>query len=125
MIAKVAASHNLKITSNLDNTDGMLSAESEINLYRIVQESLNNIVRHAHATEASVVVKKNDRAIDVIIKDDGKGFHKDSTPIAEAGRGGFGLTGIIERARIIGAKAQIESASGRGTTISIAIPSSR
>jgi signal transduction histidine kinase/ligand-binding sensor domain-containing protein len=124
MLIKVAQSHSLRITSNLQDIDGILAAESEINLYRMVQESINNIVRHARATEATVLLRKNERAIEMSISDNGRGFDPAAPGNSEAG-GGFGLTSLLERARIIGARAQIESTKGQGTTISIQIPLSR
>ena len=87
----------------------------QINLYRIIQESVNNIVKHSGATEAAVAVKKNSHSLQITIHDNGKGFN-----LAEVeGRRGFGLIGISERARILGAKHRIHSVPGQGTTVGI------
>ena len=94
---------------------------SEINLYRIVQESLNNIVKHSDATAASLRITRGARHVSIQIQDNGKGFDRAAQA---AGAGGFGLTGIAERARILGGKETIRSAPHEGTTIilEIALP---
>ncbi|MFL6211963.1 MAG: two-component regulator propeller domain-containing protein [Pyrinomonadaceae bacterium] len=115
LVRKVAAASGLACTAEIDPLDGLFTKEAEINLYRIVQESLNNIVKHAHASAASVVVRCEARAVLVRISDDGRGFAPDS----EGERRGFGLSGIAERARILGGQPVIESAPGRGTTLTL------
>src|SRR6185436_17194684 len=122
MIKKAAASDSLLITSEIEPLDGLFSPEGEINLYRIIQESVNNIVRHAHATAASVTIKREAQQIEVRIQDNGRGFVVGAGTNYEPGQGGFGLIGIAERARILGAQIVTESAPGQGTLITINIP---
>ncbi|MFN0108204.1 MAG: two-component regulator propeller domain-containing protein, partial [Blastocatellia bacterium] len=74
MIQKVSETSDLRFAVEVDGIDGLFTPEGEINLFRIVQESVNNIVEHAQATEASVTIKKTDRSVSVTIRDNGKGF---------------------------------------------------
>lgn len=96
-----------------------LLPEIEINLYRIAQESLNNITKHARATNVSVMLEKPDHHIVLIVEDNGIGFD----PNKKTNRSkGLGLVGMIERAALIGGTVEIESAKGKGTTIYARVP---
>ncbi|HEX4951391.1 MAG TPA: ATP-binding protein, partial [Blastocatellia bacterium] len=117
MIRKVSAAAQLDIASSIDNLDGRLSPAAEINLYRIVQEGLNNIVKHAAATEASVQVRCLPPNLQVVIQDNGRGFVR-----AEVPPSGFGLTGLSERALLLHGTLQIASAPGQGTRITLTMP---
>src|SRR5262249_25948389 len=90
----------------------------QISVYRIIQESLNNIVKHAGARAAAVRVTREAAAVEMTISDDGRGFVDARDPDGES-HSGFGLIGIRERARLLGATPIIESVSGRRTTITI------
>jgi PAS domain S-box-containing protein len=93
--------------------DERLDTEAETTLYRIAQEALTNVARHAHAGSVDVILERRGDSVMLIVEDDGVGF--------EAGahrRGhGFGLIGMQERAALVGATLEIESAAGKGTTI--------
>jgi signal transduction histidine kinase len=116
MVKSVADSGPILFTTEIADLDGLLSKEAEINLYRIVQESLNNIVQHSAATKASLVVKNDLNSIQIKVQDNGKGF---AGNVGDPAFGGLGLIGIAERAKILGASCDISSVLGRGTTISI------
>jgi len=118
LLDNVADSHALKITRELDEIAGLLSKEAETNLYRIVQEGVNNILKHSEAGHMAVKMKKGPGFIVLAITDDGKGFVPGEVN-AGPRKGGLGLTGVIERTRLLGGSHTIESAPGRGTTISI------
>jgi signal transduction histidine kinase/ligand-binding sensor domain-containing protein len=120
IIAKVSHSSEVKFSSALDRIDGLFSPESEINLYRIVQESLNNIVKHSGATEAKIVITRNANSVTLTIQDNGRGFNNEATAARERGNG-FGLKGISERARMLGARYVVQSAVGQGTTITLSL----
>lgn len=97
-----------------------LGYEIETNLYRIAQEALNNILKHARATQVSVLLEKSRGTISLIIEDNGVGFNP---PRDKASRQkGLGLVVMLERARIIGGNLEIESAKGKGTTVFARIP---
>jgi ligand-binding sensor domain-containing protein/signal transduction histidine kinase len=127
MLERVSKANGLRITKDLDELDGLLSNEDEINVYRIVQEGVTNIVKHAAATEAGVAIKREAGRVRIMIRDNGKGFSGDGTTgLPRDGSGderGFGLIGIAERARLMSSEPIIRSALGRGTTIEITLDS--
>ena len=96
-----------------------LPFEIETNLYRIAQEALNNIQKHAEAKTVSVLLEKRGDTLTLIVEDDGKGFSVKN----KKNRGtGLGLVGMSERAKIIGGDLEIESAKGKGTTVFVRVP---
>lgn len=129
MVEKVSETHGLQTTINLVPLDGLWSPEIEINLYRIVQESLNNIVKHAQATTCRVTALRQSQTITLEIADNGHGFvsAERGTRNTEANgqahahhpKSGFGLLGMAERIRLLGGQWQIQSAPGAGTTITL------
>ena len=116
LVERVAGSCPVALDARLDYVDDLFTADSAINLYRIVQEGLNNVVKHSGAGRASVSLRRGASELVLTIEDDGKGF----TPGPEGGaspRRGLGLAGLAERARIIGAGLTVLSTPGRGTTL--------
>ena len=93
-----------------------LSIEKE--LYKIVQESLNNVVKHARAQHLTVNLRFDEQAVFMVIEDDGLGFELSTVKQS----GGMGLRGIEERVERLGGKFEIESFPGKGTKLSVAIP---
>ncbi|MDQ4120235.1 MAG: histidine kinase [Acidobacteriota bacterium] len=116
IIKKVAQSSTIHLEWEVDSLDDLFSPEVEINFYRIVQESLNNIVKHSEAESATIKIKRIERTVKLIISDDGKGFDLESKQTS-----GFGLTGIAERAAIINARYTLHSVPGEGTTLTLTI----
>ena len=114
VVNKAAAASEIAFSAAIEKIDGLIPKESEINFYRIVQESVSNSVKHSQATEASVTVRREGDRLRLVIRDNGKGFTP-GAPNARPGRGGFGLVGISERAQLLGGKAVIQSAPGQGT----------
>ena len=128
MTENLSHSSGLRIECSCDKLDHQMPKEIEIHLYRIIQEALSNIVRHASAHNARVEVRDNPKSIDVIIHDDGCGFdvrefrgEQLSKHSGDVSRG-FGLASMSERARIIGGTLTIESAALSGTTIRTTLP---
>ena len=95
---------------------GRLPAVMENALYRIVQEALTNIAKHSGATRAAVMVERRGGQVHTIVEDDGKGFDADA-PRQPDGKGGLGLSGIRERAELLGGVVEVESVPGKGTTL--------
>ncbi len=122
MIQKVGDTSDLRFAIEVDAIDGLFTPEGEINLFRIVQESVNNIVEHAQATEASVTIKRNDRGLAVTIRDNGKGFD-DVQNLGGSVPRGFGLVGMTERAHVLGGEYKIQSVAGQGTTVTLVVDS--
>ncbi|HZS45458.1 MAG TPA: two-component regulator propeller domain-containing protein [Blastocatellia bacterium] len=121
MANKITATTAVRVKTHLDVIDGLLTPEMEIHLYRIIQESLNNIIKHAAASEAEVTIIKSGQIIEIIIQDNGCGFVPASRGESRNG-GGFGLLGLTERARILGCIPVIQSSPGSGTRIELSIP---
>jgi signal transduction histidine kinase len=107
-------------TTGLDGE--RLSPEAETNLYRIAQEALNNVIKHAQASRVDMLLERRDSALVLIIEDDGVGF---TSNIEEEKSGidrGLGLVGMRERAALIGGTLEIESTPDLGTTVFARIP---
>jgi PAS domain S-box-containing protein len=99
-----------------------LLPEIEINLYRIGQEALNNISKHAKATNVSAILERRDGTISLIIEDDGIGFEPTKKAVMTGDDRGMGLLGMKERAELVGGNIEIESSQGNGTTIYVRVP---
>jgi len=97
--------------------EGALSAEHETAIYRIVQEALTNIVKHASATSVSIVVTSKDGFVRAVVEDDGGGFDAGT-----ARKGALGLVGMRERAQLLGGRLDVESSPGAGTTVVAELP---
>ena len=96
-----------------------LPPEIETTIYRLVQEALNNVVKHARADRVDVVLERSDESLSLIVEDNGVGFDPSQPPATDHG---FGLIGMRERAALIAADLQIESSAGRGTTVLVRVP---
>jgi len=119
MLRKAVSTGGPQITADLEPIDGLLSKDSEVSLYRIVQESVNNMLKHARATEASVSLQRKSQELILTIRDNGMGF---SPSQLDSAGPGFGLAGMNERVRILGGTISIHSAEGQGATITVRIP---
>jgi signal transduction histidine kinase len=93
-----------------------LPSEVETALYRIVQESLTNVVKHARARRVSISLTRMEGSVKAVIEDDGQGFDSASPD------GGHGLIGMRERLALLGGHLRIESSEGAGTTIAADVP---
>jgi two-component system, NarL family, sensor histidine kinase DegS len=103
------------------NTDGRLSPQAEVAIYRIVQEALNNTTKHASATHACVQIRRELNKVCLTISDDGIGFDVQSV-LGQKGRPGLGLIGMRERLIPLHGECVINSGPGKGTEISIWVP---
>ena len=119
---RVSENCPIVFASHVDEIDGMFDKESEINIYRIVQEGINNVVKHSGATEAAVVVKMEPGGLSISIRDNGRGFESDEMLAEDSPAAGFGLSGIRERAQIMSGVAKLESSPGRGVNLKVEIP---
>jgi signal transduction histidine kinase len=97
--------------------DERLPAEAETALYRIVQESLTNVVKHAKARRVSILLARREGSVKAVVEDDGRGFDP-----AELGDDGFGLVGMRERLALLGGRLEVESGPEAGTTIAAEVP---
>jgi PAS domain S-box-containing protein len=104
------------------DTGGRISPNVEVALYRIVQEALNNITKHARAAHVSIRIRKDQNRIHLTVTDDGAGFDV-QTVMGQKGRSGLGLIGIRERLIPLRGECIINSSPGKGTEISVQVPS--
>jgi signal transduction histidine kinase/ligand-binding sensor domain-containing protein len=116
MIEKVAATTRIRFVEELVPLDDLFSKDDAITLYRVVQESLNNLVKHAQASEAGVRIERRTDSITLTIQDNGRGFAPSD---AAAKPSGFGLAGMGERVRMLGGELRVDSQEGQGTTVTI------
>jgi two-component system, NarL family, sensor histidine kinase DegS len=112
------------LTANLSivGHETRLPAYTEVTLFRMVQELLNNVRAHAHAGHVQVALAFGDAQVAVSVEDDGSGFDAAELQAGARGRHGLGLATIHERAEMLGGKAQVESRIGRGTKVRIELP---
>ncbi len=106
----------------IEGTPQALLPELELGLYRLAQESLSNVRRHAQANHAEVILRYETDAVELFVIDDGIGFDVPEDPGELLRLGRLGLMGIHERARLFGGEAWIESERGRGTSVRVRIP---
>ncbi|WP_422105436.1 tetratricopeptide repeat-containing sensor histidine kinase [Winogradskyella sp.] len=118
LVYNINASTDLFFTEDIDNIDNILSKSSELHVYRIIQEALSNIVKHAEAKAVKMRVKKVDDKINVLVSDNGRGFDFE----AKYKTMSLGLKTLFERAKMIGAQLNLDSGSSKGTQISLDIP---
>lgn len=121
LIDGVAKSSGLVIERKLDQADDAVNSEGAINLYRIVQETLTNILKHSEARKVRVQLERDIHHLLLWITDDGKGFPADGFNPATS-KGGLGLRNIFERVRILGGTLKIHSAPGQGTSLEVTVP---
>jgi signal transduction histidine kinase len=122
------------LTNSLENTDGVitiftvrgkekrLTTESELSLFRILQEALNNVRKHAEASEVQVITEFYESGIRLMVRDDGRGFKVPRNIESLPGNSKLGLMGIQERVWLLGGSLEINSEPGKGTTLLIDIP---
>ena len=126
MAKKIEDSTKIKIKISIVNIDGLFSPEEELSIYRIIQECLNNIIKHSGAKNsqlnirfiaASLELTNSQEKVEIVIKDDGIGFD-----LASKRKTSFGLDNIVQRTELLGGRYNINSAPGKGTTITINLP---
>lgn len=116
LVESAAGASTITFTKKLDNVDDVFSRDAAASLYRIVQEGLNNLLKHSRAQNAGVTLERDVREAKLRIEDDGCGFNP-----GDAGNG-MGLRNMAERARIFAGQLKLDSAPGRGTRMEITIP---
>ena len=124
LVGEMEQSASIPIVFNAHGPERRLDPQSEMSLYRMVQESLNNVIHHASARHAWVELEFTDTDLSLQVRDDGKGFIVPSNPAEFPEKGHFGLLGLQERSELINAALDIASTPGKGTTISIRLANS-
>ncbi len=117
-----ASRHNsILFASRINDIDDLFDKDSEIHVYRIMQEAITNVLKHSAATEATVVVKKWASVVSLSIRDNGRGFDP-AKQSAQRQDLGYGLGGIAERVRILKGTLTLESKPGEGTSLTVEVP---
>ena len=121
LVHKIEEVHLLTIDAAICDVDNLFQPEAEMSVYRIVQESLNNVAKHSEADAAALTIEKTNEIVTIKIADDGRGFDQNAAPKTDTEKGGFGLLGINERVRMLNGSLDIQTAIGGGTKLTIKI----
>jgi signal transduction histidine kinase/ligand-binding sensor domain-containing protein len=119
LVRTASLASGIQFTTKFGDIDTFFPDDLRINFFRIVQEAINNIVKHSQATEATISAGPKDGELFLAISDNGKGL-SDGPPAVRSGQGGFGLIGINERASLLNGSVKIRSQAGLGTELTIA-----
>ena len=114
--------HSMDTSLDIGDIDHLFSQEAQTNLYRIFQEALTNISKHADASHVSFVVKKKDSRVYFLMEDDGKGFDVDRVKEMQSFEKGMGLAAMEERVHMLGANLDLRSKERKGTRVRFTIP---
>lgn len=119
---KVAERTGLKIRVDIFGEERPVSESSKIATFRIMQEALNNTIKHAGATSVFVQLSYENNGIHISMRDDGNGFDPDLIQMRQTSRPSLGLAGMRERASLLGGTVFLQSGAGQGTLIEAKIP---
>jgi signal transduction histidine kinase len=108
----------VKVTGHVSAVDG----DPAIVVFRVVQEALTNVLRHAGARHVWIELSQSEGGVEVVVRDDGIGFDVAATYTQAGNRNRLGLLGMRERAELVGGRLDVESAPGRGTQIRVTLP---
>jgi signal transduction histidine kinase len=124
LVGAFGREHGIQASFGARDVSGRLPAPMEAGLYRIAQEALNNVGKHATPSSVHVTLEPDDGSLVLTIEDDGRGFDPSGSP-TDRRKGGFGLIGMRERARLLGGQLEVDSAPGQGTQIVVRVPAPR
>jgi len=115
---------DIEAPDDADSRPARLDAELESTIYRVVQEALTNVSRHAQATKATVSISERDGVLSASVTDDGRGLpaRERLGPRGDGLEGGFGMSGMRERAELVGGELEFSPAPGGGTTVLLRVP---
>ena len=122
---EVGQADDLRVEFHRTGSERRLSSEVELALYRMAQEALSNVARHAQAVQVSLSIAFKPDAVIMTISDNGRGFQVPASPAELAPAGHFGLLGLHERAELIEAHLDIQSSPGHGTLVIVQLPASK
>jgi signal transduction histidine kinase len=114
--------HSLPVSLSVEGEVRRLPSDLELTAYRIVQEGLSNVIRHAEAQAAWLTVSFEEAALTLRVRDDGRGFEPPLNPADLAHQGHFGLMGIRERAMLFRGRLEVRSETGKGTELWVILP---
>ncbi len=122
LIEKFKETSDINVEYSIDDIDNILSVEKEINIYRIVQECINNIIKHSKASHVKILIEKKENELFILISDNGAGISYQQQQEIFNNNTGFGLVGIRERTKYLNGIFNLESSEGFGVSVKIIIP---
>lgn len=122
LIRPLAENPGMKVTSRIDDLDRLIPRESQITVYRILQEAVANVENHARATRLSLVAQPRQGRVSIEVEDNGIGFDKEAVLKKSPSERGLGLATMEERVRMLGGSFAVRSQPGRGTELTFTIP---
>jgi signal transduction histidine kinase len=125
LASDLTKNYGITVITEFKGDQHPLSNETELNLFRIIQEAFTNVRKHSEAKEASITLSFTEDKVIIVIRDNGKGFNMPGRMGDFARTGKLGLNGMQERAQLLGGNINIESQPGKGATIKIVIPVQR
>lgn len=120
-VQQLTQTQAVRLKLHVDPLPHQLSTETEYNLLRIAQEAIANALKHSSGSVVDVALENSAHEVRLIVKDDGRGF-ANGEDAESPGLGHYGLIGMRERARQIGAQFSLQSQPGRGTTVRVVLP---
>ena len=122
-VQQFSEKNNLEVNLMVQNMDSRLPTHYEVAIFRFIQEALNNVAKHANATQARVLLEVSGGHIHISIEDDGSGFHIAEVLSDESGRRNLGIATLRQQAEtLLRGEFGIESAVGRGTRVAAVVP---
>lgn len=121
LVTRVAASSGIRFVTEIGNVDGLFPQDVEISICRIVQEALNNMLKHSQATEGWVLAVNNSGTLSLTIGDNGLGSTPPDSRESQQDSKGLGLLGIAERVRMLGGRVILQSAPGQGSSMQVSL----
>jgi two-component system sensor histidine kinase UhpB len=122
LVQQVSESAAINFDRRFENVDDLFPGEQATMVYRILQEALNNLVKHSCATAGSVTLQRDLHCVRLRVQDNGRGFDKVSVLSPSRTRTGIGLTSIDERVRMLGGSLEIRTGPGQGTALQLEVP---
>jgi two-component system, NarL family, sensor histidine kinase UhpB len=114
--------YTISVTLHVHGFRERFATETETAIYRIVQEALTNVAKHAHATQVTIDLAEEQGLAHLRVQDNGEGFSPQAVPAPSAAGGGLGLIGMRERAMLLDGKLEMQSQPGNGTMVIATIP---
>jgi two-component system sensor histidine kinase DegS len=122
-VQQFSEKNNLEVNLMVQSIDSRLPTHYEVAIFRFIQEALNNVSKHANATQARVLLEASGNSIHVSVEDDGSGFHISEVLADQSGRRNLGIATLRQQAEtLLRGEFGIESAVGRGTRVAAVVP---
>ena len=122
LINGVSKHYSVSHSFEVEDLDQLFTSDAQIIIYRIFQECLTNISKHADASEVSIAIRKKGGLVSIVLEDNGAGFDPAQTSTRRLAGRGLGLAALNERARMLGGSLEIRSQPGAGTKVTCVIP---